>query len=427
MSTQKVLVAVLVIAIIAVLGFGSYFYLTIFKPFNKPNEPASVDIVEELNKAAEAPVVEPNEESGVMVDTEVSGVGPLTVPDNFDISIFAQDLGKVRVLRFDPGNNLLASITSAGRVVAINDINGDGKGEVKTLLIDLNLPHGLALNCSEAGLISKGPCDLYVAETDKVSLYSYDPESVNAVFVRRLFNLPGGSNHFSRTIEIFNFNGKPMLFTSVGSSCNVCRESNKQRAAVLISNLNGSGLRVFSSGLRNAVFLEQKPNTEEIWVTEMGRDQLGDNVPPEEVNILEDGGFFGWPICYDDRVVDTTFDMSDDAYQKCAESVAPKVKMQAHSAPLGLEFAPIDWPQNYEGDLLVAFHGSWNRTEPTGYKIVKINLDAEGNFESQEDFISGWLADNGEVLGRPVDIESNGSDLYISDDKAGVIYKLSPR
>ncbi len=142
-------------------------------------------------------------------------------------------------------------------------------------------------------------------------------------------------------------------------------------------------------------------------------------------NILQDGGVYGWPFCYEDKIQDKSFDSSKQATQKCSESIPPKVKMQAHSAPLGLEFVPNNWPERYNDDLLVAFHGSWNRTEPTGYKIVRIQLDENGDYESVEDFITGWLTDNGEVLGRPVDIESNGDDLYISDDKAGVIYKLS--
>lgn len=435
MSVQKILIIALIFIGVTLLSVIGYFYFTFYKPVMKPNEPSSRDIVSEINSQNQEESIvqeiprDPNQE--YLANTEVQGMGPLTFPDIFNISIFAQDLGKVRVLKFDPNGNLLASLIDSNRVVAINDINKDGKGEMKTLVIDLNLPHGIALNCpdKETGgkLISKGPCDLYIAETNGVGLYSYDPESINAVFVRKLFSLPvdGYNNHYSRTIEIFNYKGEPKLFTSVGSSCNVCNEKDSKRATVLISNLDGTGLRVFSSGLRNAVFLEQRADTEEVWVTEMGRDQLGDDIPPEEINILQDGGFFGWPFCYDDKVQDKAFDSSNAAAQKCADSVSPKVKMQAHSAPLGLEFIPESWPSIYKDDLLVAFHGSWNRTVPTGYKIVRIILDEEGNYQGIEDFITGWLDDNGEVLGRPVDVESNGSDLYISDDKAGVIYKLS--
>ncbi len=429
MSVQKVLVTVLILFVIGIVGAGIYFYFNVFKPINKPNEQPSRDIVAEINEE-NAVESQPDEVSTDMSlkNTEVIGIGPLNIPNSFNISIFAQDLGKVRVLRFDPKGNILASLIDSGRVVAFNDVNGDGKGEMKTLVIDLRLPHGLALNC-DGKLISKGPCDLYIAETDKVSLYSYDPEGVNAIFVKRLFTLPadGYNNHFSRTIEIFNYKGGPKLFTSVGSSCNVCNEKDSKRAAVLISNLDGTNLDVFSNGLRNSVFLEQRPGTEEIWATDNGRDGLGDNVPPDEINVLQENGFYGWPICYDDKVQDKSFDDSEQAGVKCSNSIIPKIKLQAHSAALGLDFIPDSWSNDYKNDLLVAFHGSWNRTEPTGYKIVRIVLDEDGNYQSTEDFITGWLDENNEVLGRPVDIESNGDNVYISDDKAGVIYKVSPK
>jgi glucose/arabinose dehydrogenase len=429
MSVQKILVTVLIIIVVCLVAGGIYFYYNVYKPINKPNEAASRDIVAEINTQNEAEEAKAQND-GALVDTDVAGIGPLTLPNNFNISIFAQDLGKPRVLRFDPKGNLLASLIDSGRVVAINDVNNDGKGEVKTLIIDLKLPHGIALKC-DGKLISKAPgsCDLYIAETDKVSLYTYDPESVNAVFVKKLFALPadGYNNHFSRTIEIFNYKGEPKLFTSIGSSCNVCNEKDSKRASVLISNLDGTNLHVFSSGLRNSVFLEQKPGTEEVWATEMGRDQLGDDIPPDEINVLEEGKFYGWPNCFDDKVQDLAFDASVQAKEKCANSTVPKVKLQAHSAPLGLDFAPEDWPIQYANSILVAVHGSWNRSIPTGYEIMRIVLDENGNYKSTEDFITGWLETNGEVLGRPVDVESNGSDVYISDDKAGVIYKVSPK
>ena len=171
---------------------------------------------------------------------------------------------------------------------------------------------------------------------------------------------------------------------------------------------------------------ERKPG--ETWVTEMGRDHLGDDLPPDEVNILEEGGDYGWPFCYGENIHDTVFDKNVYIRDPCEDKIPSHIDLQAHSAPLGLTFVPegVGWPEAYEGDLLVAYHGSWNRTIPTGYKIMRFILDDEGNVVRRENFLSGWLTEDG-VLGRPVDLvfNTNGA-LFISDDRAGVIYRVDP-
>lgn len=160
-----------------------------------------------------------------------------------------------------------------------------------------------------------------------------------------------------------------------------------------------------------------------MWATDMGRDLLGDNTPPEEVNIIEAGKDYGWPYCYGDRVHDDNFDPKK--IHSCDTTVPPQISFQAHSAPLGLAFIPDSWPEEYRGDLLVAYHGSWNRTEPTGYKVVRFDLDENGKSKGQSDFLSGFLEGN-EAVGRPVDLlfDPQGN-LFISDDKAGVVYKIT--
>jgi len=147
----------------------------------------------------------------------------------------------------------------------------------------------------------------------------------------------------------------------------------------------------------------------------MGRDLLGDDMPPDEINIIEEGKNYGWPVCYGKNIHDTDFDHNTYVRNPCMEpfETPSHIDIPAHSAPLGLAF--------YKNDLLVAYHGSWNRSVPTGYKIVKMNLDANGNYLGQEDFISGWLQE-GNALGRPVDILADRGRIFISDDKAGVIY-----
>jgi glucose/arabinose dehydrogenase len=161
----------------------------------------------------------------------------------------------------------------------------------------------------------------------------------------------------------------------------------------------------------------------------MGRDLLGDNIPPDEINIVKKGANYGWPICYGKNTHDDSFDKNVYIRNPCMEpyETPSYIDIQAHSAPLGLAFFPEEgWPEEYWHNMLVAYHGSWNRTVPTGYKIARYKLDAKGQVLGQEDFITGWLDKNGIAWGRPVDIMiSPGGNIFVTDDKAGVIYKIN--
>jgi glucose/arabinose dehydrogenase len=329
-------------------------------------------------------------EAGVSQPGENNTNLPLSIPDGYSISIFAKDLGDPRDLILDPTGSLLVSIPSQGRVVAIFD------GTVETVLGGLDRPHGLAFEGTK----------LYVAETDGVSVYNYDPNLYKGLNGKKIIELPSGGRHFSRSILIKD----SKLYVSTGSSCDTCVESDERRAAIWVANLDGSGFKPFATGLRNSVFMAVNPSTNEIWATEMGRDFLGDDIPPDEVNIVKDNQFYGWPYCWGDANPDKDFNQGGGTFN-CNQSVNPQIKLQAHSAPLGLAFLG--------NDLLVSYHGSWNRSIPTGYKVVRFKNGV------QEDFITGWIS-GGEVLGRPVDILVDGSKIYISDDKAGVIYLLNP-
>lgn len=322
---------------------------------------------------------------------------PLTLPDNYKISLFSSNLGNPRDLEFDPSGSLVATITSAGRVVAF-----DNNGEVKTILSNLNQPHGIAFDCTDS-------CKLFVAETNQVSTFDYDPTTKTATNKQKIIDLPSGGGHFTRSILI----KEDKLYTSIGSTCNVCLESDPRRASIYWSNLDGSEFESFAVGLRNSVFMSISPKGD-ILATEMGRDNLGDDLPPDEINIIKQGDF-GWPICYGKNIFDPTV-AKESSSIPCRDKIPSQIDLQAHSAPLGLSF--ISYNQ-----LLVAYHGSWNRSIPTGYKIVKITLDDNNNATSVEDFITGFIQD-AEVLGRPADIITRGEISFISDDKLGNIYKL---
>ena len=188
---------------------------------------------------------------------------------------------------------------------------------------------------------------------------------------------------------------------------------------------DGRNGRVFSSGLRNAVGIAQHPGTREIWVTQHERDNLRSDhqdLPPEEINILKEGANYGWPYCHSDRVPNPEY---NDA-ARCAGTEPPALGMQAHSAPLGITFLDraTQVPADYRGDALVAFHGSWNRDQPTGAKVVRL-LVRDGKPLAYEDFLTGWQDASGRRWGRPVDVivHRDGSVL-VSDDQSGMIYRV---
>lgn len=343
---------------------------------------------------------------------------PLTIPTGFSFSIFANNLVNPRVMTFDPAGNLLVSIPNQGRVIVLPDLNHDDiADESLTLAENLNKPHGLAFRCKKE-LVKN--CELYVAETDGVSVYSYTTDPIRAFNAKKIIDLPGGGNHFSRTL-LYDPN-IDKLFIAVGSSCNACIEKDWQRTKILVADPDGKNLKVYASGLRNAVFMTLHPVTKKMWATEMGRDFLGDNLPPDEIDIIKEGGNYGWPFCFGKNILDKDF-----ASSKSCDSFEPSyIDIPAHSAPLGLAFFPEKgWPQEFRYNLLVAYHGSWNKTVPTGYKIVRYKLDKQGKYLGEENFVSGWLQNDGTALGRPVDILiTEKGEIYISDDKAGLIYRM---
>jgi len=344
---------------------------------------------------------------------------PLKLPPGFAISIFAQGLGSPRVLAQDPGGTLLASIPAQGRVVALPDKNQDGVADgVVTVAQGLDRPHGMIFRREN------GKTRLYLAEVEQLAVYDYDENNFKATNRRKIADLPPGGRHFTRTM-VFLPRPDGRLLISVGSSCDTCVEKDWRHAKVLAANPDGSNLKPFASGLRNAVFMALNPRTGQVWATEMGRDFLGDDLPPDEINVLQEGKNYGWPYCYGQQVHDDQFDPQGAKKDFCQETVPAYIDLPAHSAPLGLAFFPAEgWPPEYRHNLLVAYHGSWNRSVPTGYKVVRFKLDDKGNYPGVEDFITGWLTAQG-ALGRPVDIViKNNGEIYISDDKAGVVYRV---
>ncbi|MEK7473877.1 MAG: PQQ-dependent sugar dehydrogenase [Patescibacteria group bacterium] len=350
---------------------------------------------------------------------------PLLLPRGFSINLFAKDLETPRSIRIAPDGTVMIAEPNAGRISSLPDRDNDGVSDGRVTVADsLERPHDFLFYPSESGY------DLFVAETSALSRMRLNTDFTRAESYRVLTPLPTGGRHWTRSLEFApTGKGEERLLISIGSSCDACHEEDARRGTVQSVRLDGSDLKPYSVGLLNAVFLEASPNGA-IWATEMGRDFLGDDLPPDEINILDEGKNYGWPTCYGKNVHDTVFDKNTYIRNPCMEpfETPSHIDLPAHSAPLGLAFVPKDagWPEEYVGNLLVAYHGSWNQTVPTGYAIRRFVLDENGNATSNEDFVSGWLTDQG-VLGRPADL-TFGSDgtLYITDDKTGLIYRITP-
>lgn len=336
----------------------------------------------------------------------------LKLPDGFKIGIFATDLGAVRDIEFSREGTLLVSSSGEGRLWALPDKNQDGRADQTKLLLDgRDKLHGLAFNDGS----------LYVAEETKVSRFKWDEASLSLSSEEKILDLPAAGRHFTRTIA---FNKSGQMFVSIGSTCDVCFEAHEWLAAIIVSDVNGKNARLYAKGLRNAVFITVNPDSGDLWATEMGRDGLGDDIPPDEINIIRDGKDYGWPNCYGSKVADTDFNksLSETA---CVSTEPPVFKIQAHSAPLGLSFIKSPrFPEDWQGDLLVAYHGSWNRSEPVGYRVVRLEI-ADNQVKAEHEFLNGFLSGS-DIYGRPVDMDfDRDGSLYISDDKAGLIYKIA--
>jgi len=354
--------------------------------------------------------------------TSSESLKEIALPHGFAITVYA-DLGSgaLSIPGPNPGprmmlvkdNALFVSVPNQGKIIALEDKNNDKKADNATVFIEgLNNPHGIDFSDGW----------FYIAEEDRVIRVKDDNNDLkaDADSIQKLTDLPSGAGHFTRTVRVKD----GFVYISAGSSCNVCIENDSMRAAIQRCNIDGSNCSTYAKGLRNAVGMAFQPGTEKLYATDNGRDWLGDDLPQDEINFIEEGKDYGWPICYGKNIHDTDFDKNVYIRNPCMEpfETPSLVDLQAHSTPLGLVFYNgTAFPNEYQGKLFVAYHGSWNRNVPTGYKIVIINM----NDYSVKDFATGWLQ-NSSVIGRPVDI-ANAPDgsLFVSDDAAEKIYRIS--
>jgi glucose/arabinose dehydrogenase len=343
---------------------------------------------------------------------ETDGIASqLKPPQGFTVNAYATGLGDARSMALTPRGDIILSSPPARVLLIKADKDGDGRADgVVTLIDGLHNVTGLTLDGDQ----------LYVAEDGRVLRAGFDAEAgrVTGSLETVLADLPPGGMHWSRTIKK---GPDGFFYVSIGASCNVCIESNPWRAAI-IRFKPGEKPELFASGLRNTVGFDWQPGTGDLYGVDNGRDWLGDDFPPEDVNRIVEGGFYGWPYLHGDNVPDP--DYGQQAGDRAKTAIAPAYKLPAHVAPLSILFLRHAEAPSLAATALVAEHGSWNRSRKDGYQVVALTW-RDGAI-SQTPFLTGFLKD-GEVLGRPVDLaEAPDGTVFVSDDFGGVIWRVVP-
>ncbi|MBA3945244.1 MAG: PQQ-dependent sugar dehydrogenase [Herpetosiphonaceae bacterium] len=360
----------------------------------------------------------PNGGTTTYVSKTLSNGHTLQVPQGFDIQLLTEGLNRPRLMAVDGQGNVFVAEMGAGRVLVYH---------AGTQQIDWHAPLVFVQGLTNPHSILVVGDQVYIAAEDqvvRVAMNNFHFDGQPAPYTK-LIDLPTGRDplygHQTRTLALGPDN---KLYISIGSSCDLCVEDDPRRASVMRFNLDGSGGEVFASGLRNSVGIAFRPGTNELWGVDNGRNKLGDNIPPEELNHIVQGGNYGWPYCYGNRVPNPEF--NDPA--KCANTLPPAYTMDAHIAPLGMIFYDhTAFPPAYQDDALVAIHGSSERSAPEGYNVVRIRFK-DGQPVGQEDLVRGWLVD-GTWWGRPAGLViDNSGGLIIADDDPGThvgrLYRL---
>jgi glucose/arabinose dehydrogenase len=328
----------------------------------------------------------------------------------FEIRVYATGVRNARQMALGPNGTVFAGSMNAGIVYAVVDRDKDHRAEeVIELARGLNMPSGVAFHNG----------GLYVAEVSRITRYDDIESRLNspppAVVVTD--QLPADSHHGWKFIA---FGPDGMLYVPVGAPCNVCRV-NERHGVINRMNADGSGLEVFASGVRNSVGFDWHPVTKELWFTENGRDSMGDNIPPDELNHAPRQGLhFGFPDCHAGSIADPEF-----GKEPCSKFTPPIMSLTPHGAAIGMRFyTGAMFPSEYQNQIFIAEHGSWNRSTPIGYRVMVARLDGN-KVVKYEPFAEGWLQGS-RAWGRPSDVlvMPDGA-LLVADDDADVIYRIS--
>ncbi len=332
------------------------------------------------------------------------GPGPsLVIAPGYRVVTWAKKLGQPRLMVATATRDLIVSTYRDGTVLLLKkDADGDGVSDGKQVLLSgLNMPHGLVLEKDT----------LYLAEEHRVSQYHFDGNSLTK---RKtiLANIPEDGGHNSRTLKR---GPDGWFYLSIGSSCNVCIEEHPWRASIIRFKI-GTKSQVYAKGLRNTVGFDWHPVTDALYGVNAGSDLLGDDIPPEEMNLIEQGKHYGWPYVHSTKFKDPRYGPKTP---KTLTFTPPVHSFTAHSTPLSIRFLK----SKLLPTALVGRHGSWNRSEKSGYDVVKLIWQPDGTI-SQSPFLTGFVKDDN-AIGRPVDVlQVPDGSIFISDDEAGVIYKV---
>jgi len=348
--------------------------------------------------------------------TEASAGLPLDkikLPKGFSISVFAE-VENARSLAISPSGTIFVGNKDENKVYAVKDTDGDGKADKKwTIATGLNMPNGVAFKDG----------DLYVAEISRIHKFAGIESKLDNPGKSQIIydKYPTEAHHGWKYIA-FGPDGK--LYIPVGAPCNICESKDPVYASITRMNADGTGLEVFANGVRNSVGFTWHPTTKQMWFTDNGRDMLGDDIPSCELNTApKEGLHFGYPYCHEGSIKDPEFGDK----RPCSDFVKPADKLGPHVAPLGLKFYTGKmFPVEYSGQIIVAEHGSWNRTKKIGYNLTLVKVDANSKVTGHSVFATGWMDDaTQKVWGRPVDVLllPDGS-MLVSDDQANVIYRI---
>jgi len=339
------------------------------------------------------------------------------VPPGFRVSVFASGLAAPRWLAVAPNGDVFVAESAAGEVTVLRGLSAQGGAESRTVFADhLNLPFGIAFHDDY----------VYVANTNEVLRFRYDLSSSKRLGnAEHILDLPGMGyhQHWTRSLA-FSADGRK-LYVSVGSETNVSIESDRRRAAILIADSDGSHMRVYASGLRNAVGIACNPESGDLWATVNERDDIGDDIPADYFTRVRDGGFYGWPYAYGAKIMDDRVSPRPDLV---ASMIEPDILLGAHVAPL--QFAFYDkqqFPSDWRGSF-IAEHGSWNRRVRNGYQVVFVPFHNGSPTGKPKSFFSGFAPDpaSKEVYGRMVGVAvaADGA-LLISDDAGKQIWRVT--
>ena len=344
--------------------------------------------------------------------TQDAVLSKIKLPEGFSISIYAHVPG-ARSLAVSPNGTLFVG-SLGSKVYAATDTNHDGIADtVYTIATDLNTPNGVTFKDG----------NLYIATISKI--YRLDSIEKKLAYppipVLISDKFPTDKHHGWKFIA-FGPDGK--LYVPVGAPCNVCEQANPVYASITRMNSDGTGMEIFAKGIRNTVGFDWSPENKALWFTDNGRDEMGDDVPNDELNTATTPGMnFGFPYCHQGNILDPVLGKG----KQCADYTSPELLLGPHVAALGMRFyLGSMFPPEYKHAIFFAQHGSWNRSTAIGYRIGVVFLDENNKVKDYKQFAEGWLQSDGSVKGRPVDVQplQDGS-LLVSDDYNGLIYRIS--